>query len=43
MWIEIVLFIISLILKGISREYAVQKAADAFGVSEHDIWTHGGF
>lgn len=42
-WLKIIRFIIDLIIGGASKEEAVAKASAKFGVSESDIWSHGGF
>lgn len=42
-WITIILEVIRLIAGGMSKADAVSSAADLFGVSESEIWRHGGF
>lgn len=42
-WLLIIAKIIALIAGGMSKSEAVSKASAEFGVSESDIWNHGGF
>ena len=42
-FLKIVAFILLLIAEGTAKETAFSKAAAKFGVSEADIWAHGGF
>ena len=42
-YLKIVAYILLLIAQGTAGESAVSKAAVKFGVSEADIWAHGGF
>ena len=42
-WIKIILEVIKLIAEGMSKADAVGSVASRFGVSESEIWRHGGF
>ncbi|MEX0053020.1 hypothetical protein AB2T85_20620 [Clostridium butyricum] len=42
-WLKIIGRILILIGGGMSKPEAVSKAASEFGISESDIWSHGGF
>ena len=42
-WLVIIARIIIIIAGGSSRSEAVSKASREFGVSESEIWSHGGF
>jgi len=42
-WIRILLYILYLIARGISKQEAVSIASRDFGVSESEIWKRGGF
>ena len=43
-WAKVIAYIIWLLLTGgKSKSEAVSMAASKFGVSESDIWSHGGF
>lgn len=42
-WVEIIIQIILLILKGNTKANAVSKVARIFHIDESDIWRHGGF
>lgn len=42
-WVEIIIQIILLILKGSTKADAVSKVARMFHIDESDIWRHGGF
>ncbi|HEY8910776.1 MAG TPA: hypothetical protein VIM51_10935 [Desulfosporosinus sp.] len=39
-WIRIILFILSMIIDGLSEDAAVAKASESFGVSASDIMNH---
>lgn len=42
-WLKIIAYILKIIIEGNSKESAVSMAAVKFGVSESEIWKHGGF
>jgi uncharacterized protein YoaH (UPF0181 family) len=42
-WLKIIAYILKLIIEGMSKGTAVAMAASKFGVSESEIWKHGGF
>lgn len=42
-WIEIIAEILIIIARGIPKKVAVSMASEKFGVSESEIWAHGGF
>ena len=42
-WMKIIAKIIELIAGGMSESQAVMRAASMFGISEKEIWKHGGF
>ena len=41
-WLEIIKKILEIILGGGSKEEAVRRVSKEYGVSESDIWKHGG-
>jgi hypothetical protein len=42
-WVIIIAEVVLLIAKGLPKDDAVSQVAAKFGVSERDIWSHGGF
>lgn len=42
-WLKIIGEILILIAGGMTKSEAVSKVSAKFGVSESDIWKHGGF
>lgn len=42
-WARIIAYILKIILEGRDKGDAVRQAAAKFGVSESEIWAHGGF
>jgi len=42
-WVKIIAEIVLLIAGGMSKQSAVSKISAKYGVSEDEIWKHGGF
>ncbi|MEQ8198693.1 MAG: hypothetical protein ABRQ27_11915 [Clostridiaceae bacterium] len=42
-WLKIIVYILRLIIDGMSKGTAVAMTAAKFRVSESEIWKHGGF
>lgn len=42
-WLKVIAYIIQLIIEGMPKSQAVSMASAKFGVSESEIWKHGGF
>ncbi len=39
-WVKIILYILELILLGIEKSEAIEKASFLFDVDIHDLWDH---